>query len=54
MVEIDWNIENTQIICKLLVEQVERGNHPNTYLSSIGYAEVDTTSMQCHLMPLMI
>jgi hypothetical protein len=41
MVEIDWNVENTQVLCKLFAEQVVRGNHPNTYLNSVGYAEVE-------------
>ena len=41
MPEIDWNLENTQIVCKLFVEQVGKGNRPNTYLNSVGYAEVE-------------
>jgi hypothetical protein len=41
MVEIDWNVENTQVLCKLFAEQVGRGNHPNTCLNSVGYAEVE-------------
>jgi hypothetical protein len=41
MVEINWNIENTQILCKLFAEQVGRGNRLNTYLNSVGYAEVE-------------
>jgi hypothetical protein len=41
MVEIDWNAENTQVLCKLFAEQVGRGNRPNTCLNSVGYAEVE-------------
>jgi hypothetical protein len=28
MAEIDWNMENTKVLCKLFAEQVVRGNHP--------------------------
>ena len=41
MPEIDWNNENTRIVCKLFAEQVERGNRPSTYLNPLGYAEVE-------------
>jgi hypothetical protein len=41
MVEIDWNAVNTRQLCKLFAEQVRRGNRPNTYLNSVGYAEVE-------------
>jgi hypothetical protein len=41
MVEIDWNIENTQVLCKLFAEQVGSGNRPNIYLNSVGYDEVE-------------
>jgi hypothetical protein len=41
MPEIDWNVENTRILCALLAEQVEKGNRPNTFLNSVGYAEVE-------------
>ncbi|XP_025799548.1 L10-interacting MYB domain-containing protein-like [Panicum hallii] len=41
MVEIDWNAVNTRELCKLFAEQVRRGNRPNTYLNSVGYAEVE-------------
>ena len=41
MPEIDWNIENTRILCGLMAEQVEKGNRPNTFLNSVGYAEVE-------------
>ena len=42
MPEIDWNNENTRIVCKLFAEQVERGNRPSTYhLNALGYAEVE-------------
>jgi hypothetical protein len=41
MVEIDGNVENTKVLCKLFVEQVTRGNHPNTCLNSVGYVEVE-------------
>jgi hypothetical protein len=37
MVEIDWNVENTKVICKLFVEQVARGSRPNTCLNSVEY-----------------
>jgi hypothetical protein len=37
MVEIDWNVENTQVLYKLFVEQVARGDR----LNSVGYAEVE-------------
>jgi hypothetical protein len=39
MTEINWNAENAREICKLFAEQV--GNHPNTCLNLIGYAEVE-------------
>ena len=41
MLEIDWNAENTRIVCKLFAEQVEKGNRPSTYLNALGYAEVE-------------
>jgi hypothetical protein len=41
MAEIDWNVENTQVLYKLFAEQVGRGNRPNTYLNSVGYTEVE-------------
>jgi len=41
MPEIDWNAENTRIVCKLFAEQVEKGNRPSTYLNALGYAEVE-------------
>jgi hypothetical protein len=40
MPEIDWNVENTRILCGLMAEQVEKGNRPNTFLNSVGYAVV--------------
>ncbi|KAL6850506.1 hypothetical protein ACP4OV_021133 [Aristida adscensionis] len=39
--KIDWNEENTQIICELFDEQANKGNRPNTYMNSVGYAEVE-------------
>jgi hypothetical protein len=41
MVEIDWNVENIKVLCKLFVEQVARGNHSNTCLNSVGYVQVE-------------
>ena len=41
MLEIDWNAENTRIVCNLFAEQVEKGNRPSTYLNALGYAEVE-------------
>ncbi|XP_072148930.1 L10-interacting MYB domain-containing protein [Setaria viridis] len=41
MPEIDWNSENTRVLCVLLAEQVEKGNRPNTHLNALGYAEVE-------------
>jgi hypothetical protein len=41
MVEIDWNAVNIRELCKLFAEQVRRGNRPNTYLNSVGCAEVE-------------
>jgi hypothetical protein len=41
MPEIDWNVENTRILCGLMAEQVEKGNRPNTFLNSVGYAAVE-------------
>jgi hypothetical protein len=38
MVEIYWNVENTQILCKLFGG---RWNRPNTYLNSVGYSKVE-------------
>jgi hypothetical protein len=29
MVEIDWNVENTNVLYKLFAKQVVRGNRPN-------------------------
>ncbi|CAN6381158.1 unnamed protein product [Urochloa humidicola] len=40
MPEIEWTDENTRIVCKLFAEQVSKGNRPNTYLNSVGYAAV--------------
>ena len=37
MPEIDWNIENTRILCGLMAEQLEKGNRPNTFSNSVGY-----------------
>jgi hypothetical protein len=41
MPEIDWNVENTRILCGLMAEQVEKGNRPNTFLNSVGYAAIE-------------
>ena len=41
MLEIDWNTENTWIVCKLFAEQVEKGNQPSTYLNALCYSEVE-------------
>jgi hypothetical protein len=41
MIEIDWNVENIKVLCKLFAEQVARGNHPNPCLKSVGYVEVE-------------
>ncbi|XP_034588445.1 L10-interacting MYB domain-containing protein-like [Setaria viridis] len=41
MPEIDWNSENTRVLCVLFAEQVEKGNRPNTHLNALGYAEVE-------------
>jgi hypothetical protein len=41
MPEIDWNVDNTRILCRLLAEQVEKGHWPNTFLNSIRYAAVE-------------
>jgi len=41
MVAIDWNANNTWVLCKLFAEQVGRGNCPNTHLNSVEYAEVE-------------
>ncbi|GJN40797.1 hypothetical protein PR202_gn00100 [Eleusine coracana subsp. coracana] len=41
MPEIDWNVENTRVLCQLFAEQVARGNRPNTHLNSVGFAEVE-------------
>lgn len=41
MPEIDWNAEATRVLCQLFAEQVARGNRPNTYLNSVGFAEVE-------------
>ncbi|XP_004962631.1 L10-interacting MYB domain-containing protein-like [Setaria italica] len=41
MPKIDWNSENTRVMCVLFVEQVEKGNRPNTHLNALGYAEVE-------------
>ncbi|XP_066345041.1 L10-interacting MYB domain-containing protein-like [Miscanthus floridulus] len=40
MPEIDWNLENTRVLCMLFVEQVGKGNWPNTHLNALGYTEV--------------
>ncbi|CAN6336278.1 unnamed protein product [Urochloa humidicola] len=40
MPEIDWHSDNLRILCKLLAEQVEKGNRPNTCLNSVGYEAV--------------
>ena len=41
MLEIDWNAENTRIVCNLFAEQVEKGNQPSSYLNALDYAEVE-------------
>ncbi|XP_066352031.1 L10-interacting MYB domain-containing protein-like [Miscanthus floridulus] len=41
MPEIDWNSENTRVLCMLFAEQVGKGNRPNTHLNALGYAEVE-------------
>ncbi|XP_012700447.1 L10-interacting MYB domain-containing protein-like [Setaria italica] len=41
MSKIDWNSENTRVLCMLFAEQVEKGNRPNTHLNALGYAEVE-------------
>ena len=41
MPEIDWNSENTRVLCMLFAEQVGKGNWPNTHLNALGYAEVE-------------
>ena len=41
MLKIDWNVENTRILCGLMAEQVEKGNRPNTFLNSVSYATVE-------------
>jgi len=41
MPEIDWhNADNLRILVKLFVEQIEKGNRPNTCLNSVGYDAV--------------
>ena len=40
MPEIDWNSENTRVLCMLFAEQVGKGNRPNTHLNALGYTEV--------------
>ena len=37
---VEWNNENTRMLCELLAEQVLKGNRPNTHLNSVGYNEV--------------
>lgn len=41
MPKIDWNAENTRILCGLMAEQVVKGNRPNTFLNSVGYAAIE-------------
>jgi len=41
MPKIDWNVENTRVLCGLMAEQVEKGNRPNIFLKSVGYAVVE-------------
>ena len=41
MPEIDWHSENTRVLCMLFVEQVGKGNRPNTHLNALGYTEVE-------------
>ncbi|XP_034585663.1 L10-interacting MYB domain-containing protein-like [Setaria viridis] len=41
MPEIDWNSENTRVLCMLFAEQVGKENWPNTHLNVLGYAEVE-------------
>ncbi|XP_022683634.1 uncharacterized protein LOC111257807 [Setaria italica] len=41
MPEIDWNSENTWMLCMLFAEQVGKGNRPNTHLNALGYAKVE-------------
>jgi hypothetical protein len=41
MPKIDWNSENTRVLCMLFAEQVDKGNRPNTHLNGLGYANVE-------------
>jgi len=41
MPKIDWNSENTRVLCMLFAEQVGKGNRPNTHLNALGYTEVE-------------
>jgi len=44
---MEWNDERTMIICMLFVEQVRKGNMPNTHLNHVGYTEVNDMFFQC-------
>nr|TKW24446.1 hypothetical protein SEVIR_3G051200v2 [Setaria viridis] len=39
MPEIDWNSENTRVLCTLFAEQVGKENRPNIHLNALVYAE---------------
>jgi hypothetical protein len=44
---IDWNEDNTTLVCQLFVEQKRKGNRPNTHLNNVGYGEVIKGFFQC-------
>jgi hypothetical protein len=37
---MDWMDDYLIHICQLMVEQVKKGNRPNTHLNSLGYTEL--------------
>lgn len=36
-----WNDGYVTIVCMLFVEQVRKGNRPNTHLNNVGHDEVN-------------
>ena len=43
---MDWTDGYTAIVCKFFVEQVRKGNRPNTHLNNVGFIEVSDRFFQ--------
>jgi hypothetical protein len=43
---MNWTNEYNHIVCELMVQQVRKGNRPNTHLNTLGYTEVSRMFFQ--------